>query len=122
VLDLAGVLELVIHTLNERPFAQQQPAGGGQQPFTHVLALFDYELNTVLDQPLLGQTPSDEQARELQAHVKATLTPVKYPRWVEFTHELPKTATGKIQRYRLREALAGEPHPNAGDAEMAAGE
>ncbi|HEU0026351.1 MAG TPA: benzoate-CoA ligase family protein [Ktedonobacterales bacterium] len=69
-----------------------------------------------------GQTPSDELARELQAHVKATLTPVKYPRWIEFTAELPKTATGKIQRYRLREALVGAPHPAAGDAEVAAGE
>ena len=69
-----------------------------------------------------GQTPSDALARELQAHVKATLTPVKYPRWVEFTAELPKTATGKIQRYRLREALSGEPRPAAGDAEVAAGE
>lgn len=69
-----------------------------------------------------GQTPSDDLARELQAHVKATLTPVKYPRWIEFTPELPKTATGKIQRYRLREALSGEPRPAAGDAEVAAGE
>jgi benzoate-CoA ligase family protein len=53
-----------------------------------------------------GQTPSDDLAHELQAHVKSTLTPVKYPRWIEFTPELPKTATGKIQRYRLRQALA----------------
>lgn len=53
-----------------------------------------------------GQTPSDDLARELQTHVKTTLTPVKYPRWIEFTPELPKTATGKIQRYRLRQALA----------------
>ncbi|MGH2501340.1 MAG: AMP-binding enzyme [Ktedonobacterales bacterium] len=52
-----------------------------------------------------GQAPSDELSRELQAHVKAALTPVKYPRWIEFTPELPKTATGKIQRYRLRQAL-----------------
>jgi benzoate-CoA ligase len=52
-----------------------------------------------------GQTPSDELTRELQTHVKTTLTPVKYPRWIEFTPELPKTATGKIQRYRLRQAL-----------------
>ncbi len=52
-----------------------------------------------------GETPSDELAAALQQHVKATLTPVKYPRWVEFVAELPKTATGKIQRYRLRELL-----------------
>ncbi|MCE9575374.1 MAG: benzoate-CoA ligase family protein [Deltaproteobacteria bacterium] len=39
---------------------------------------------------------------ELQAFVKQRLAPFKYPRWIEFATELPKTATGKIQRYRLR--------------------
>ena len=39
---------------------------------------------------------------ELQAFVKHALAPYKYPRWIEFVAELPKTATGKIQRYKLR--------------------
>jgi benzoate-CoA ligase len=39
----------------------------------------------------------------LQAHVKSQLAPYKYPRWVEFVSELPKTATGKIQRFKLRQ-------------------
>jgi benzoate-CoA ligase len=39
---------------------------------------------------------------ELKQHVKAKLAPFKYPRWVEFVVELPKTATGKIQRFKLR--------------------
>ncbi len=39
---------------------------------------------------------------ELKAHVKSALAPYKYPRWVEFVAELPKTATGKIQRFKLR--------------------
>jgi benzoate-CoA ligase family protein len=39
----------------------------------------------------------------LVAHVKARLAHIKAPRWVEFVAELPKTATGKIQRFRLRE-------------------
>ncbi|MBL0218187.1 MAG: benzoate-CoA ligase family protein [Myxococcales bacterium] len=39
---------------------------------------------------------------ELQAFVKTKLAPFKYPRWIEFVDELPKTATGKIQRFRLR--------------------
>ena len=39
---------------------------------------------------------------ELMAHCKKTLAPYKYPRWVEYVTELPKTATGKIQRFRLR--------------------
>jgi benzoate-CoA ligase len=41
-------------------------------------------------------------AADLQMHVKALLAPYKYPRWIEFVTELPKTATGKIQRFMLR--------------------
>jgi benzoate-CoA ligase len=44
----------------------------------------------------------DELAQALQSHVKASLAPYKYPRWIEFRADLPKTATGKIQRFRLR--------------------
>jgi len=40
---------------------------------------------------------------ELQAFVKDKIAPYKYPRWIEFVGELPKTATGKIQRFKLRE-------------------
>jgi 4-hydroxybenzoate-CoA ligase len=39
---------------------------------------------------------------ELQEHVKAQVGPWKYPRWIEFVDSLPKTATGKIQRFKLR--------------------
>jgi 4-hydroxybenzoate-CoA ligase len=48
--------------------------------------------------------PSEELAESLQAYVKAKIGPWKYPRWIEFTDQLPKTATGKIQRFRLRQA------------------
>jgi benzoate-CoA ligase len=41
-------------------------------------------------------------ARALQEHCKAKLAPYKYPRWIEFRADLPKTATGKIQRFKLR--------------------
>ncbi|CAN7156066.1 MULTISPECIES: benzoate-CoA ligase family protein [unclassified Variovorax] len=47
-----------------------------------------------------GQSVTDE---ELKAFVKERLAPYKYPRFIEFVDELPKTATGKIQRFRLRE-------------------
>jgi 4-hydroxybenzoate-CoA ligase/benzoate-CoA ligase len=40
----------------------------------------------------------------LQEFVKSRLAPYKYPRWVEFVDELPKTATGKIKRFMLRES------------------
>ena len=57
---------------------------------------------------LLADTPQchwcGKQAttEELQAYVKSRLAPYKYPRWIEFASELPKTATGKIQRFKLR--------------------
>jgi acyl-coenzyme A synthetase/AMP-(fatty) acid ligase len=44
----------------------------------------------------------DALADELKAFVKSRLAPYKYPRWIVFTDELPKTATGKIQRFKLR--------------------
>ena len=42
---------------------------------------------------------------ELQEHVKQRIGVWKYPRWIEFPDTLPKTATGKIQRFKLREAV-----------------
>ncbi|MCR9219183.1 MAG: benzoate-CoA ligase family protein [Alphaproteobacteria bacterium] len=45
---------------------------------------------------------SDALADEIKGFVKETLAGYKYPRWVEFADELPKTATGKIQRFKLR--------------------
>ena len=53
-----------------------------------------------------GHEAIDETAKILQDHVKATLAPYKYPRSVKFVAELPKTQTGKIQRFRLREGDA----------------
>ncbi len=50
-------------------------------------------------------------AAELQAFVKTTLAPFKYPRWIEVVTELPKTATGKIQRFRLRTAAGSGAKP-----------
>jgi benzoate-CoA ligase len=50
-----------------------------------------------------GKTASAKLADELKQHVKSRLAPYKYPRWIEFTNDLPKTATGKIQRFKLRE-------------------
>ncbi len=49
-----------------------------------------------------GHVASDALVEALKAHVKSRLAPYKYPRWIEFVPELPKTATGKIQRFKLR--------------------
>jgi 4-hydroxybenzoate-CoA ligase len=46
---------------------------------------------------------------ELKVHVKRTIGPWKYPRWIEFVDSLPKTATGKIQRYMLRSIPRSQP-------------
>jgi len=48
----------------------------------------------------------DAMSRALQEHVKTRLAPYKYPRWIEFRADLPKTATGKIQRFKLRDEAA----------------
>jgi len=50
-----------------------------------------------------GHGAGDDLAAELQAFVRERLAPYKRPRWVSFVGELPKTATGKIQRFALRE-------------------
>jgi benzoate-CoA ligase family protein len=50
-----------------------------------------------------GQTGSPELGRELQDFVRSKLAEYKRPRWVEFVAELPKTGTGKTQRFKLRE-------------------
>jgi benzoate-CoA ligase len=73
---------------------------------------------SVLEAAVIGMADTDElvkpkayvvlkpgqsaTAEELQMHVKTLLAPYKYPRWIEFVPELPKTATGKIQRFKLR--------------------
>jgi len=49
-----------------------------------------------------GGTASNELVDELKAFVKERLAPFKYPRWIEIVSELPKTSTGKIQRFKLR--------------------
>ena len=55
-----------------------------------------------------GQSASAALENELKEFVKGQLAPHKYPRQLEFIEELPKTATGKIQRFRLREREAAK--------------
>ena len=47
--------------------------------------------------------PTDGLFDELKEHVKQKVGAWKYPRWIEFVDDLPKTATGKIQRFKLRD-------------------
>jgi 2-aminobenzoate-CoA ligase len=53
-----------------------------------------------------GATGGEAKARELQDLVKSTIAPYKYPRAVEFVAALPRTNTGKLQRFLLREQAA----------------
>ena len=52
--------------------------------------------------PAEGQSPGERLSEALVAHCKAGLARYKYPRWIRYVDALPKTATGKIQRYKLR--------------------
>jgi 2-aminobenzoate-CoA ligase len=49
-----------------------------------------------------GNQPGPDTARTLQEHVKQVIAPYKYPRAVEFVDTLPRTETGKLQRFKLR--------------------
>jgi 2-aminobenzoate-CoA ligase len=53
-----------------------------------------------------GVAPTEATMKELQEFVKSQIAPYKYPRSVEFVSSLPRTETGKLQRYRLREMRA----------------
>jgi benzoate-CoA ligase family protein len=59
---------------------------------------------------------SGEVAEEIRATCKQQLAPYKYPHWIHFVDALPKTATGKVQRYRLRTAAGAATPKDATDA------
>ena len=54
-----------------------------------------------------GTRADDDLAVALEHHARTMLAPFKCPRWIAFLDELPKTATGKIQRFKLRDARPG---------------
>jgi benzoate-CoA ligase family protein len=76
-------------------------------------AVVAYRENTELNTPKAfvvlreGIAATPDLARELQEFVKRRITPYKYPRHIEFTDKLPKTAAGKLLRYKLREPASG---------------
>jgi len=79
-------------------------------PAVHETAVVGKEDSDRLVKPIAyivlarGFLASEALAEELKAFVKSRLAPYKYPRWIEFVADLPKTATGKIQRFKLRDA------------------
>ncbi len=74
-----------------------------------VIGVADADRGQIVEAHIVLNDGYDENAAQkklLQEHVKASLAPYKYPRSVVFTKELPKTQTGKIQRFRLRSGQA----------------
>ena len=70
-----------------------------------VIGLADAERGQIVQAHVVlvaGNTPDATMVKSLQDHVKSVIAPYKYPRSVIFTDALPKTQTGKIQRFRLR--------------------
>jgi 2-aminobenzoate-CoA ligase len=51
-----------------------------------------------------GNLKTEETKRLLQEHVKRVIAPYKYPRAIEFVDALPRTETGKLQRFKLRKS------------------
>jgi benzoate-CoA ligase len=81
-----------------------------EHPAVHEAAVVGREDSDRLIKPIAyvvlaeGFPASDALTNELKSFVKSRLAPYKYPRWIEFVADLPKTATGKIQRFKLRAA------------------
>jgi 2-aminobenzoate-CoA ligase len=74
-----------------------------------VVAAPDPERGTIVKAYVVlrdGAEAGPDKAAELQAFAKQAIAPYKYPREIEFVAALPRTATGKIQRYRLRQLAA----------------
>jgi len=60
-----------------------------------------------------GYEPTEALAGKIQAFALENMAKFKYPRWIEFIPEIPKSTTGKIQRYKLRERTGAEPGDQA---------
>ena len=61
-----------------------------------------YDLVGIVTVKGVALTSDERMFDELKEHVKSSIGAWKYPRWIEFVDDLPKTATGKIQRFKLR--------------------
>jgi 2-aminobenzoate-CoA ligase len=69
-----------------------------------VIGAPDEERGQIVKALVVLKPGASADARTLQEHVKQTIAPYKYPRAIEFVTELPKTHTGKLQRFKLRES------------------
>ena len=88
----------VEHTLNQHPSVSESAVVGYQdeedlvKPYAFVVLA-------------PGEVSSEELKTEIQAFVKEKIAPYKYPRWIAFIDEMPKTTGGNVQRFVLQERL-----------------
>ena len=88
----------VEHTLNQHPSVAESAVVGFQdgedlvKPYAFVVL-----------KP--GNVPSEDLEKEIQAFVKEKIAPYKYPRWIAFIQEIPRTPGGNVQRFVLQERL-----------------
>ena len=93
---------LILHpSVMEAAVVARQDGEGLPKPAAYVVVCSEF-------------SPTSSLAVELQKWVAEKLTWHKSPRWIEFLDELPKTATGKLQRFKLRHRPGGPPNPSAG--------
>ena len=93
------------------PEVEQALLGHPDVVETGVVAAPDPQRGTIVKAYVVlrdGAEAGPAKAAELQAFAKQAIAPYKYPREVEFVAALPRTATGKIQRFRLRQLAAGD--------------
>ena len=88
----------VEHTLNQHPSVAESAVVGFQdeedlvKPYAFVVLRPE-------------DVPSEELKTEIQAFVKERIAPYKYPRWIAFIDEMPRTSGGNVQRFLLQERL-----------------
>src|SRR5258708_15365601 len=87
--------------------AEVEAALGSREAVMEVAVVGNEDDNGLIKPKAFGVLKEGRPQREalkttMQQHIKDRLAPYKYPRWIEFVTELPKTVTGKIQRFKLR--------------------
>ena len=95
-------LERVQTHLRERSQRGSDRPGAAAAAADYELRLLDLR-DQISSARMEDVPPLVQEMERLQDHVKASIAPFKYPRAITFVDQLPKTATGKIQRFRMRE-------------------
>ena len=101
---LYGASESFTNALSSSASAGAAAAPSAQTTYAHGLTRPSPSARATTAHSRTAAAPA--LADELKAFVKDSLAPYKYPRWVEFIPELPKTSTGKIQRFKLRQTAS----------------